>query len=61
MALELQSVSRVVKGQVHIQPTTLTLEKLQPFFPQAKCQWTARAPLPGGNFPHDGVAALVAR
>ena len=27
MALELQSVSRVVKGQVHIQPTTLTLEK----------------------------------
>jgi glycerol transport system ATP-binding protein len=27
MALELQSVSRVVKGQVPIQPTTLTLEK----------------------------------
>jgi glycerol transport system ATP-binding protein len=27
MALESQSVSRVVKGQVHIQPTTLTLEK----------------------------------
>ena len=27
MALELQSVSRVVKGQVHIHPTTLTLEK----------------------------------
>ncbi|THD82327.1 ABC transporter ATP-binding protein [Aliigemmobacter aestuarii] len=27
MALELQAVSRVVKGQVHIQPTTLTLEK----------------------------------
>jgi glycerol-3-phosphate dehydrogenase len=37
------------------------LEKLSPFFPQAKGQWTARAPLPGGNFPHDGVAALVAR
>ena len=37
------------------------LEKLAPFFPQAKGQWTARAPLPGGNFPHDGVAALVAR
>ena len=27
MALELQSVSRIVKGQVHIHPTTLTLEK----------------------------------
>ncbi len=27
MALELQSVSRSVKGQVHIHPTTLTLEK----------------------------------
>lgn len=27
MALQLQSVSRVVKGQTHIQPTTLTLEK----------------------------------
>jgi len=23
--------------------------------------WTATAPLPGGDFPHDGVAALVAR
>lgn len=27
MALELQSVSRIVKGQTHIAPTTLTLEK----------------------------------
>lgn len=27
MALELQAVSRVVKGQMHIAPTTLTLEK----------------------------------
>lgn len=27
MALELKAISRVVKGQVHIQPTTLTLEK----------------------------------
>ena len=37
------------------------LEKLSPFFPQAKPAWTARAPLPGGNFPHDGVAALMTR
>ncbi|MBL4929229.1 glycerol-3-phosphate dehydrogenase [Fuscibacter oryzae] len=35
------------------------LEKLAPFFPQARKAWTARAPLPGGNFPHDGVAALI--
>ena len=37
------------------------LEKLAPFFPQAKGPWTARVPLPGGDFPHDGVAALTAR
>jgi glycerol-3-phosphate dehydrogenase len=36
------------------------LEKLQPFFPKAKGPWTARVPLPGGNFPHDGVARLTA-
>lgn len=36
------------------------LEKLAPFFPQAKGNWTARVPLPGGDFPHDGVAALRA-
>ena len=35
------------------------LAKLVPFFPAAKPAWTARAPLPGGNFPHDGVAALT--
>lgn len=37
------------------------LEKLTPFFPQAKGPWTARVPLPGGDFPHDGVAALTQR
>lgn len=37
------------------------LAKLQPFFPAAKPAWTARVPLPGGNFPHDGVAALTSR
>jgi glycerol-3-phosphate dehydrogenase len=36
------------------------LAKLSPFFPQAKSAWTARVPLPGGDFPHDGVAALIA-
>ena len=36
------------------------LAKLSPYFPQAKAAWTARAPLPGGDFPHDGVAALTA-
>ena len=36
------------------------LAKLQPYFPKAKAAWTARVPLPGGNFPHTGVAALTA-
>jgi glycerol-3-phosphate dehydrogenase len=36
------------------------LAKLQPSFPQAKGAWTARVSLPGGDFPHDGVAALIA-
>ena len=35
------------------------LEKLQPFFPAASGPWTARVPLPGGDFPHDGVARLT--
>lgn len=36
------------------------LEKLTPYFPLAKGPWTARVALPGGDFPHDGVAALTA-
>ncbi|MFT4148673.1 MAG: glycerol-3-phosphate dehydrogenase [Paracoccaceae bacterium] len=35
------------------------LAKLAPFFPQARGDWTARVPLPGGDFPHDGVADLT--
>jgi glycerol-3-phosphate dehydrogenase len=35
------------------------IAKLAPFFPQATGAWTARVPMPGGNFPHDGVAALT--
>ncbi|MBP9952303.1 MAG: glycerol-3-phosphate dehydrogenase, partial [Cypionkella sp.] len=34
--------------------------KLGPFFEGMKPDWTARVPLAGGNFPHDGVAALTA-
>jgi glycerol-3-phosphate dehydrogenase len=37
------------------------LAKLTPFFPQATGPWTARVAMPGGDFPHDGVAALTAR
>jgi len=37
------------------------LAKLVPFFQQAKPAWTARVALPGGDFPHDGVAALTSR
>ncbi|MBH1974641.1 MAG: glycerol-3-phosphate dehydrogenase, partial [Rhodobacteraceae bacterium] len=34
--------------------------KLAPFFPGVKAAWTARVPLPGGDFPTDGVAGLIA-
>ena len=36
------------------------LAKLTPFFPGIKGAWTARVPLPGGNFPVAGVADLIA-
>ena len=35
-----------------------TLERLAPFLGEAKA-WTARAPLPGGDFAPDGAAALM--
>jgi glycerol-3-phosphate dehydrogenase len=37
------------------------LEKLSPWFPDLPDGWTAGVPLPGGDFPVDGVAALQAR
>ncbi len=37
------------------------LGKLADTFPNAKPAWTARAPLPGGDFPHTGVADLIQR
>ncbi|MDQ2067036.1 glycerol-3-phosphate dehydrogenase [Xinfangfangia sp. CPCC 101601] len=36
------------------------LEKIADFFPNLPGKWTARVPLPGGDFPHDGKAALEA-
>jgi glycerol-3-phosphate dehydrogenase len=36
------------------------LEKILPTFPGTSGKWTARVPLPGGDFPHDGVGALTA-
>ena len=36
------------------------LAKLAPYFQGAGPAWTARAPLPGGDFPHDGAPALTA-
>jgi len=35
------------------------LSKLAPFLPEARPAWTADAPLPGGDFPVDGRAALA--
>lgn len=37
------------------------LEKIAPFFPQTKGVWTAGVPLPGGDFPVDGVQNLTDR
>ena len=36
------------------------LERIVPHFPQARGPWTAGVPLPGGDFPVDGVGALIA-
>jgi len=36
------------------------LEKLQRFLPGMRAPWTARAPLPGGDLPAGGAAALAA-
>ncbi|SNX67634.1 homodimeric glycerol 3-phosphate dehydrogenase (quinone) [Cereibacter ovatus] len=35
------------------------LARLHPFLPQETGPWTARVPLPGGDFPVDGAARLV--
>ncbi len=35
------------------------LEKIQPFFPGLKPQWTAKAPLPGGDFPYAEVESRI--
>ncbi|MBY8976465.1 glycerol-3-phosphate dehydrogenase [Rhodobacteraceae bacterium NNCM2] len=37
------------------------LKHLAPYFPAASGPWTAGIPMPGGDFPHDGVDALVSR
>lgn len=36
------------------------MARLAPAFPGMRGAWTARVPLPGGDFPHDGVARLTA-
>jgi glycerol-3-phosphate dehydrogenase len=40
---------------------TAALEKLAPHFPRLPGPWTASAPLPGGDFPVDGLAAEVTK
>jgi glycerol-3-phosphate dehydrogenase len=48
------------KITTHRRLAEAALGKLGAYFPKATGPWTARVPLPGGNFPHDGVAALIA-
>jgi glycerol-3-phosphate dehydrogenase len=35
------------------------LKKLERFYPGARADWTAGVPLPGGDFPYDGVEARI--
>ena len=49
------------KITTHRRLAEAALAKLLPFFPKAGADWTARVALPGGDFPHDGVEALVSR
>jgi glycerol-3-phosphate dehydrogenase len=37
------------------------LDRVSHFFPHARRPWTAKAPLPGGDFVFDGAPALIAR
>lgn len=37
------------------------MERLSPYLSLAKGPWTAGVPLPGGDFPHDGVPELLER
>lgn len=37
------------------------MARISPFFPDLSGNWTALAPLPGGDFPVDGVADLVTK
>ena len=48
------------KITTHRRLAEAALAKLAPYFPAATGPWTARVPLPGGAFPHSGVADLTA-
>ena len=37
------------------------MDKVTPFFDGIQDHWTAEVPLPGGDFPVDGVAALISK
>ena len=46
-------------GETLIQPCRVSEAKIIPFFPKAGPNWTAGVSLPGGDFPVDGVGALI--
>ena len=48
------------KITTHRRLAEAALAKLAPYFPAATGPWTARVPLPGGAFPHSGVADMTA-
>jgi glycerol-3-phosphate dehydrogenase len=55
-------VLNVFGGKIttHRRLAEAALEKLAPWFPGFGAAWTAGTPLPGGDFPWDGAAALAA-
>ncbi len=48
------------KITTHRKLAEAALAKLAPYYPGMGAAWTAGAPLPGGEFPVDGVPALIA-
>jgi glycerol-3-phosphate dehydrogenase len=49
------------KITTHRRLAEAAMAKLAPYFPGLPGAWTAAAPLPGGDFPWDGAAALAER
>ena len=52
-------IADILKNEGFIKDFKAALEKLRPYYATMGKPWTAGAPLPGGDFPVDGVNALI--